>query len=210
MTSPMRAYLLQAYLNRELDQLAEEEFELELLRDPELAELALADTVLAIGLNETPPHAMLNPANDSTNVLDMGARRPSKRTIWQLATAAAILAGFAGVLGYQLNPSPRRVSGATLAYIDKQRAIGDQITITLPASGSLVLMIPVASAQACPAEIGLSQSGATYKVTAQADDFGYASVVLAPQELAPGPLTVSVRCEGSTHLMGHYDVLVAK
>lgn len=209
MTSPMRAYLLQAYLNRELDQLAEEEFELELLRDPALAELALADTTLSIGLNEATPLAAFVSANDSETGIELASRAARTRT-WKLAIAASVLVSLSAILGYRLNEMPNRPSGATLAYIDKQRAIGEQITITLPKSGSLVLMVPVASAQPCPAEIELSQNGARQKVTAQADDFGYASIVVAPQELLPGSLAISVRCEGSTQTLGQYMVLVSR
>lgn len=210
MTSPMRAYLLQAYLNRELDQLAEEEFELELLRDPELAELALADTALGIGLNVLEPQSSLGTSQSSSNVVEFADYGIAKRTFWQLAIAASVLVGLSGIMGYQLNKSPQRANGATLAYIDKQRALGEQITITLPKSGTLVLMIPVASARACPAEIELSQNGATQKVTAQADDFGYASIVVAPQELVPGTLAISVRCAGSAQTLGQYAVWVSK
>lgn len=212
MTSPMRAYLLQAYLNRELDQLAEEEFELELLRDPELAELALADTALGLGLKDAQPEASVDRALSTVVplVATKGVPRPgnSKPPLWFLATAATLLLGLAGALGYQLNQAPQRVSGATLAYIDKQRAIGDQITITLPKSGPLVLMVPVASAQPCTAEIGLTQNGTTHKASALADDFGYASIVLAPRQLRPGALTVSVRCEGTAQALGEYPAVV--
>jgi hypothetical protein len=241
MTSPISAYLLQAYLNRELDRLVEEEFELELLRDPQLAQLAFADTVLGIGLNVAeeelscllvgqgkqmasdlsdpsspkicepkPTESVLTRLQTQTNsnIPHQIPKPPAKRTLWHYAAAAMVVMGLAGAMGYQLNRQPQRTIGATLAYIDKQRAPGGQITVTLPKSGALVLMVPVASAQACLAQIGLNQHGATAHVTAQADDFGYACLILAPQDLVPGPLSVSVRCEGASQLLGAYEVLV--
>jgi hypothetical protein len=198
METHTRNFMLQAYLNRELDADAEAEFEIELLNDPELAELASADTALLLGLS-MPPAVML--PNSATIA--------APKTQWfKFAAAASVLMTIAAALGYSLKPAPQILGGAQLAYIDKQRSLGNTIQIKLPESGPIVLMVPVASANACMAEILLTQSNHTISAKSKPDDFGYAVVVLANSALKPGNAMVSVRCQGAE--IGQYEVQVVR
>jgi hypothetical protein len=199
METHTRNFMLQAYLNRELDADAEAEFEIELLNDPELAELASADTALLLGLS-MPPAAVMLPNS---------AKIAAPKTQWfKFAAAASVLMTIAAALGYSLKPAPQILGGAHLAYIDKQRWLGNAIQIKLPESGPIVLMVPVASANACVAEILLTQSNDTISAKSKPDDFGYAVVVLANEALKPGNAMVSVRCQGAE--IGQYEVHVAR
>ena len=195
-TNPhMRTFMLQAYLNRELDADAETEFELALLADPDLAEQAAGDTALLLGLNgvvaaelKTPEAKLAHPV-----VAVLPARR-SRRPWLTMAAAASALMLISASLGYFLKPAPNVLGGAQLAYIDKQR------------SGPLVLMVPVASANPCMADISISQAGKVIRASAQPDDFGYAVVVLGFNALKPGAAIVDVRCEAKA--VGQYVVQV--
>lgn len=206
MNTHIRSFMLQAYLNRELDSETEAEFELELLRDPELADLATADTALLVGLTV----AGLNGAAASVVSLPIqpvGKPVTKTKTPWlRFAAAASILVLLAGALGYTFKPSNQILGGAQLAYIDKQRSVGNSIQIQLPRVGPMVLMVPVASATACLADISVKQSASSISAQAQPDSFGYAVVVLANDALKPGNAVVSVSCQGAS--VGQYDVLV--
>ena len=210
MRTHIQAFMLQAYLNRELDSDTEAEFELELLSDPELADLAAADTALLLGLNA-----------ESTSVVTLPTQpvsKPVKRATapWlQFAAAASVLMLLAAALGYTYKPGTQIWGGAQLAYIDKQRSIGNSIQIKLPRIGPLVLMVPVASATACLADISITQitsekgsekQGRTIAAQAQPDNFGYAVVVLANDTLKPGSIGISVACQGTD--VGQYNVQV--
>ena len=207
MKTHIRSYLLQAYLNRELDSDTEAEFELELLSDPELADLAAADTALLLGLSDASASVESRPILPVTTLPPLG--KPVRRTKapWlRFAAAASILMLLAGALGYTVKPRTQILGGAQLAYIDKQRSVGNSIQIKLPQAGPVVLMVPVASATACVAEISITQ--ATHSVSAKSapDSFGYAVVVLANEALKPGSAAVSVSCQGSR--VGLYEVQV--
>jgi hypothetical protein len=205
----MRNYLLQAYLNRELDADTEAEFELELLADPELADAAAGDTGLLLGLSDVQAPAVQapEPKPEPENIVVSPPRRKSRP--WPaLAAAASALILVSGSLGYFFKPAPTMHGGAQLAYIDKQRSQGDGIQITLPKSGPLVLMVPVASVGPCVADITISQSGRSIRANAVPDDFGYAVVVLAMQALSPGAASVEVACAGKS--VGQYSVLVVR
>ena len=207
-TNPhMRTFMLQAYLNRELDADAETEFELALLADPDLAEQAAGDTALLLGLNgvvaaelKTPEAKLAHPV-----VAVLPARR-SRRPWLTMAAAASALMLISASLGYFLKPAPNVLGGAQLAYIDKQRSTGNAIQIKLPKTGPLVLMVPVASANPCMADISISQAGKVIRASAQPDDFGYAVVVLGFNALKPGAAIVDVRCEAKA--VGQYVVQV--
>ncbi len=230
MTTYIRAYMLQAYLNGELDAETQAEFELEILQDPELADLVAADTALILGLSST--HAsvatreissdndLARPASNSESVLNLPSKPTNKpiksRSAWpHFAAAASILMFIAGAIGYSLKPNPQILGGAQLAYIDKQRSADNAIQITLPEAGPMVLMVPVASATECLADIAITQlpKGAklenpanTIFAQAQPDNFGYAVVVLANDALKPGNAMVSVGCHGKE--LGQYPVAV--
>ena len=210
MNTHIRGFMLQAYLNRELDSDTEAEFELELLRDPELADLAAADTALMVGLNGTAASVVSLPTAPVS--------KPVARTRapWlRFAAAASILMLLAGALGYTFKPSTQILGGAQLAYVDKQRSVGDAIQIKLPRVGPMVLMVPVASATACLADISITQmasrsgaekQGHTIAAQAQPDSFGYAVVVMANDAVEPGSIAISVACQGTD--VGQYEVEV--
>jgi len=196
--------MLQAYLNRELDAEAEAEFELALLADPDLAEQAAADTALLIGLSFAEPAAAKSPP---LGVAVLPARR--SRKFWlAMATAASALMLISASVGYFLKPAPKMLGGAQLAYIDKQRSGGNSIQIKLPKAGPLVLMVPVASADPCLADISISQAGQVIQARAQPDDFGYAVVVVGFNALKPGEAAVDVSCAGK--VVGQYVVQVLR
>lgn len=210
MSTHIQGFMLQAYLNRELDSATEAEFELELLSDPELADLAAADTALLLGLGAASPSAVAL----TTQSLSKPAMR-TKAPWLRFAAAASVLMLLAAALGYTFNPKTHTWGGAQLAYIDKQRSVGNSIQIKLPRVGPLVLMIPVASATACLADISITQmtsgrgsekQGRTITARAQPDNFGYAVVVLANDTLVPGSVAISVACQGTD--VGQYDVQV--
>lgn len=201
MNTHIRGFMLQAYLNRELDSDTEAEFELELLSDPELADLAAADTAMLVGLNGASASIVSLPTPPASKPAP-GAKAPWLR----FAAAASILMLLAAALGYSFKPSTQILGGAQLAYIDKQRSVGNSIRIQLPQAGPLVLMVPVASATACLADISITQSANSIAAQAQPDSFGYAVVVLANAALKPGNAAVSVSCQGKR--VGQYDVQV--
>jgi hypothetical protein len=202
MNPHMRTFMLQAYLNRELDSSAEAEFELALLADPDLAEQAAGDTALLIGLSGAEAAAA---TSSPSNVAVLPVRRAAKPWLMMAAAASALML-ISASLGYFLKPAPNVLGGAQLAYIDKQRSVGNGIQIKLPKAGPLVLMVPVASANPCVANISIGQAGQVIQASAQPDDFGYAVVVLGFNALKPGAATVDVRCEGKA--VGQYVVQV--
>jgi len=207
MNAHTRAIMLQAYLNRELDADTQAEFELELLSDPDLADLAVADTALLVGLAGTGAAAQSVAISPVTQL--QPASKPARliSAPWlRFAAAASVLMLLAATLGYTFKPSTQILGGAQLAYIDKQRAVGNAIQIKLPQAGPVVLMVPVASATACLADISITQATRTIAARSQPDSFGYAVVVLANDALKPGIVTVSVSCQGAR--VGQYDVQV--
>ncbi len=196
-------FLMQAYLNREMDAETETAFELEMLRRPELAELAESDTALTIGLragheNQLPIKPIAAKASS------LGKNLFGNSLGW--ATAASILALLAGWAGYAWQRPTQFYGGATLAYVDKQRSLSATPEIQLPAAGPLVLMVPVASSKICLAQIVIRQ--AANEITAQAtpDEFGYAVVVLAGNALTRGTATITVRCD--QQVVGDYQISV--
>jgi len=200
----MRTFMLQAYLNRELDAGAEAEFELALLADPDLAEQAAGDTALLIGLSGANAAAAESPR---LGVAISPVRRPRKPWLI-LAAAASALVLISASLGYSLKSAPNMQGGAQLAYIDKQRSASNNIQIKLPKAGPLVLMVPVASANPCFADISISQAGKVIQASAQPDDFGYAVVVVGFDALEPGEAAVDVSCAGK--VVGQYAVQVLR
>lgn len=207
MKTHIRSYLLQAYLNRELDSDTEAEFELELLSDPELADLAAADTALLLGLSDASALVESRPILPVTTLQPLGKPVRRTKTPWlRFAAAASILMLLAGALGYTVKPRTQIFGGAQLAYIDKQRSVGNSIQIKLPQAGPVVLMVPVASATTCVADISITQAAHTITARSLPDSFGYAVVVLANEALKPGNAAVSVSCQGSR--VGQYDVQV--
>lgn len=254
----MDNFLLQAYLNREMDPQTEADFEIELIRNPELAELAFADSALLAGLAElelepaaatgqlaeidasqlnatqadaieadaTQKHSndtqvrhfaaevRTNPATfaSADNTVsaaiapDRGRARRSRSYKWlPLACAASVSALCAGFVGYALR-KPQIYGGAQLVYIDKQRSLSSTIEIPLPKSGPLLLLVPVASTGPCVADIRLSQGSQIQNVQATPDEFGFASVILSGDALKPGPVSISIKCDGL--VVGGFDAQV--
>jgi anti-sigma factor RsiW len=189
-------YLLNAYLNRELDPDAEAEFEELLIADPALAAYAEADLALSLGLA-----AAGIKAPDRT----MNA---SKRPWLQQAIAASMLAVLAGGAGYSLRAPSIPFGGAQLVYVDKQRSGNETVRIPLPKFGPLLLMVPVASADQCAAEIEFSQGARRQTVSAMPDSYGYATVILPSEQLIPGPLQIAVSCRSER--LGLYQAEVSQ
>jgi hypothetical protein len=232
MTPHVKNFVLQAYLNRELSPQAVDEFELELLSDPELADAAEADTALYVGfagLQSAKAQSALAHTADKSALAATADKSALAATVvnfpgntahtnyppttlrarwWPLAAAASMLVLASGWIGLQFRPATQLYGGAALAYVDKQRAIGNEIVIGLPKSGPLVLMVPVASVTPCTAEIAITQNGlnAPLRTQARPDEFGYAVVVLPGNALSPGTAVIDIACAGQP--LGQYKVLL--
>jgi|GEM_PF-2965754 len=218
--TPLEEFVTRAYLNGELDAAAAEAYELLLIERPDLAEVVDADTSLQMGLSaalkpsvagrdpekgdDAPPvaEAPIAPVRLDQKVVDIqsallaGRRRP-------FLFSPALAAGLSLVLGVGAGYLVRKPAGAqmemaTLAYVDKTRAISAVPVIHLPSKGAVVLLAPVGVVDACVPEVNLLQEGrAPLSAFAQADEFGYVSLVVAREALSIGKATVEVRC-GST------------
>ncbi len=209
--SPLENYLVQAYLNDDLDEAEESAFELLLIERPDLAELVEADVALHLGLAETAaqqPESNQDSASASdTTSADVVELRPSRERsggpFWLAAAASVALAIGLGAGG--LLRSPADMQPATLAYIDKMRDVSITPTIPLAESGSVVLMVPVASAEPCTATVSLRQANAAGLSTdAVPDELSNASVVIPRDQIQLGEATVAVSCDGK--VLGEYPI----
>lgn len=214
----LEEFLTRAYLNGELDGEAAEAFELLLIQRPDIAEVVDADTALQMGLaaalkqpaagpevqkatevsaESTPPA----PGRPGPKVVDIqsaplaGRRRPFLFSP-ALAAGLALVMGVGVGAGYLVRkPAVAGMEMATLAYVDKTRAISAVPVIRLPAKGAVVLLAPVAVVDACVPEVSLLQeSRAPLRAFAQADEFGYVSLVVAREALGLGKAKLEVRC----------------
>jgi hypothetical protein len=213
MISRTDEFLMQAYLNREMDADTETAFELELLRRPDLAQLAESDTALAIGLRTDAseigsPHVARSAIGQTISQANKSpASKPNllgDSIRW--ASAASILALLAGWAGYTWQRPANVYGGAKLAYVDKQRSLSATPEIQLPTSGPLVLMVPVASSTACTAQIVIRQAANEISAKAAPDEFGYAVLVLSNNALIRGNAAITVRCD--QQVVGEYQVSV--
>jgi hypothetical protein len=191
--SPIDDYLMRAYLNRELDAVTEAAFEEELIRRPELALLAEADVALSLGLQleQAEPINVVAPCASSTPQRGKSQFKPS----FLLAAAAAVVAILSGVVGYRMNAAQSQAFiGAQLAYIDKLRNDETTLPIVLPKDQVLVLMVPVASSETCPAEIEILQDKVNLMTSAKPDEYGFAAVIVPHGKFRPGKVEVRVQC----------------
>jgi hypothetical protein len=203
MISRIDEFLMQAYLNRELDAQTEADFEIELIRRPELARLMEADVALAIGLQE--PNANVAPANAQASLQPASNRQTRARWLnWRIAAAITGFGVISGMVGFFAG-QPRQASfGATqIAYVDKLRNANDRIEIQWPKASPLVLMVPVSKAD-CLADIDITQSDKKLSTKAKPDDFGFAAVLLGQAVLSKGTAQISVRCDEK--LVGSYEL----
>jgi hypothetical protein len=191
--SPIDNFLMQAYLNRELDAVTEAAFEEELIRRPELALLAEADVALSLGLQleQAAPISAVEPFVSSK---PQRGKSQFKHTIL-LAAATAVVAILAGVVGYRMNASQSQaLVGVQLAYVDKLRNDETVLAIALPKDQMLVLMVPVASAEACLAEIEMLQDKVYLKTGSKPDEYGFAAVIVPHGKFRLGKVEVRVQC----------------
>jgi len=214
MNTKLDEFLLQAYLNRELDAQAEREYEIALIRNPKLAELAMADAALLAGLTATPATASGLAQVPSSNDPGPQHRASSRATestrarpIWPLAIVASFTALLAGTLGYALRPA-EIYGGASLIYLDKQRSTSAQLEIALPSEGPLLLMVPVASSQPCRAEIRVEQASAVLVFNATPDAYGIAPLILPGNALKPGPVNIQISCDGQA--LGSFEATAVR
>lgn len=199
----LEARLLRQYLDGEFDQSELDAFELMLLQRPDLAEAVDVDNALRLGLRQvvmdkrplSTPVAVgrvsevREPANDYP--------RPATSR-WPVALAASLSMLAVGlVMGSRWHAGGPPIEGVSVAYVDKTRSISTTPRIELHPQRPLVLMVPVASAERCAADIEIRATGGEIKaMKVQPDEFGYASVVVGSDALRPGPATVQVRCAG--------------
>jgi hypothetical protein len=199
MSDRVQQFMMQAYLDGEMDEQTEREFELRLLQDPNLAVFANEDLALSSGLRALPK---------CSSVPSMPIARRSKtlaRKYLPLALAACIGSAITGMAMNHLGTAHIE-GGATLAYVDKSRSLGDVIAVNINLNSPTVLMVPVASADTCVASIAVRQSGREYAANATSDEFGYAAVVLPERLLRAGLAEVRVRCNGEN--VGDYSIKV--
>ena len=97
-------------------------------------------------------------------------------------------------LGRWWSPQPPELVPTTLLSVDRLRSVGDTPKLRLPASGQIVLSVPVAPKPGCTPLIRIAQSGSTLQAQAVPDDYGFANLGLAATRLAPGKAEVSVVC----------------
>jgi anti-sigma factor RsiW len=215
--TPLDHYVLQAYLDGELDAAAAEAFEFLLLERPDLAEWVDADTALRMGLAQdmdkaVPQNAVAASApSDTASLVESNSEKiiqfPKKprSIVLSLAVAASLLIGVG--LGNRLATRSPLAGGATLVSVDMQRSSAAALApeFHLPPQGNVVLMVPVATLKPCAALIEIRQQGReVLAVQAQSDDSGSAYVVLANAALSAGQAKVVVRC--ADKYVGEYPV----
>lgn len=185
-------FLLRAYLNGDLDADAAAAFELLMLERPDLAELVEADTALRIGLKSVGVSAVASPVTD-TMPLAPSRTKPRRYFVWAAAASVLVAVGVGTVL--VRTPKPlAAMEATTLAYVDKTRAISAKVQLPIPATRTLILLVPVA-AEACKPEVTLTQGNMEpFRAEATPDEFGYASLVVPTDVLRIGDAVIDVRC----------------
>jgi hypothetical protein len=203
MISRIDQFLMQAYLNRELDAQTEADFEIELIRRPELAHLMEADVALATGLQMPDARPLTELAATELKPKIANHRSPT----WPNWRIAAVVAGFSVISGmvgfFARQPQPPGFGTTQIAYVDKLRSANTSIQIELSNASPLVLMVPV-SETGCFADIDIEQLGTKLSIKAKPDSFGFAAVWLAQTQLSAGTAQINVYC-GAT-LDGSYTL----
>ncbi|WP_313913549.1 hypothetical protein [Tahibacter sp.] len=216
MISALDNHLLRAYLDGEMDEATAEAFEVLMIERPELAEQVDADTALRLGLQEAGalPVAAASVALPTTAATaartgDVGPtaivppgpvrrpQRPRRRLIPLLAAASLLLAAGVG-LGRLWLPRPADLVSTTLLSVDRMRgSVTDVPKLRLPASGQIVLSVPVAARPGCTPRVRIVQPGATLQATVTPDEYGFANLSLDAKRLALGKTEVAVQCDGT-------------
>ena len=213
MISALDNHLLRAYLDGEMDEATAEAFEVLMIERPELAELVDADTALRMGLREAGAQPVAaafvaTPTTASTASPSVGepaatappgtTRRPQRtrrRLIPLLAAASLLLAAGIG-LGRLWLPQPADLVSTTLLSVDRMRgSVTDVPKLRLPASGQIVLSVPVAARPGCTPRVRIVQPGATLQTTVTPDEYGFANLSLDATRLALGKTDVAVDCD---------------
>jgi hypothetical protein len=201
MIEPLDHYLLRAYLDGEMDEATAQAFEIRLIERPDLAELVDADFALGAGLRAAGV-GDAKPAPVANGVVALPARRAARPLAqagpWLAAAGVALAVGLgAGRMLRPELPQPPALVAATLVQVDKNRsAPGGAIEARIPASGSVVLLVPVAAVDACPVRVEIRQGAGTLAADATTDSFGYANLVVDAARLMPGPAEIEVGCVG--------------
>jgi len=215
MISPLDNHLLRAYLDGEMDEATAEAFEVLMIERPELAELVDADTALRMGLREAgarpaiaasvAPTATASisgastaaPATDVPAIRAHRSHRPRRRLIPLAAAASLLLAAGVG-LGRLWLPQPADLVSTTLLSVDRMRgSVTDVPKLRLPASGQIVLSVPVAAKPGCAPRVRIVQPGTTLQTAVTPDDYGFANLSLDATRLALGKTDIAVDCDAT-------------
>jgi len=203
MTSPLDHYLLRAYLDGEMDETAAEAFEVLLMARPDLAALVEADAALAIGLRAAGSQSGLGPATEDNggNGKSTGAgvtplRKRPRAPLGRWLAAAGVMLAFGMGIGRWLPHASDPMTPATLVYVDKLRSsVTTTPRLRLPSEGAAVLMIPVASTDACASHrVRIVQGSLDQSAEVNPDEFGYANLVVDASRLRDGQAQVHVLC----------------
>lgn len=223
MISALDNHLLRAYLDGEMDEAAAEAFEILMIERPELAELVDADTALQLGLaaeaaqagpaatQPAPGAAGASPAQaaDSADAVSSGvpatatplppnphARSGARRSrVLPLLAAASLLVVVGMGLGRLLPEAGPALRPATLVSVDRLRSLAQTQKLVVPATGLLVLSVPVAAAEGCAARVQIRQATALLDAPATADAYGFANLALDAAQLQNGKAEVVVLCD---------------
>lgn len=200
MISPLDHHLLRAYLDGEMDAETAQAFEVRMIERPELAEFVDADSALGIGLR-----AGEKPASSGATVVALPAApaappvRRAARVVPFLAAAAVLLAVGVGVGRLQQPPRPDAAAlvPATIVNIGAMRsAEPDARKFRVPATGSVILAVPVATGDKCPAHVRISQGNVVLTTDATLDHERFANVVTDASLLSPGQAVIEASCIG--------------
>lgn len=213
MISALDNYLLRAYLDGEMDEATADAFEVLMIERSELAEQVDADTALRLGLQNAgkqpvaaapiaaPTALPAVSTNDTapTASLPIGParrpHRPRRRLIPLLAAASLLLAAGMG-LGRLWLPQPADLVSTTLLSVDRMRgSVTDVPKLRLPASGQIVLSVPVAPRPGCTPRIRIAQPGTALQTAVTPDEYGFANLSLDAARLAPGKTDIAVDCD---------------
>ncbi len=215
MISALDNHLLRAYLDGDMDEATAEAFEVLMIERPELAEQVDADTALRMGLREagalpvaaafvatpttvsTASPSVEEPAATASPGTTRRPQRPRRRLIPLLAAASLLLAAGIG-LGRLWLPQPADLVSTTLLSVDRMRgSVTDVPKLRLPASGQIVLSVPVAARPGCTPRVRIVQPGATLQTTVTPDEYGFANLSLDATRLALGKTDIAVDCDAT-------------
>ncbi len=215
MISPLDNHLLRAYLDGEMDEATAEAFEVLMIERPELAEQVDADTALRMGLREAgaqpvvaasvappvvasiPAASVTTPTADAPTMTTHRSHQPRRRLIPLAAAASLLLAAGVG-LGRLWLPQPADLVSTTLLSVDRMRSSVTAVPkLRLPASGQIVLSVPVAAKPGCAPRVRIVQPGTTLQTAVTPDEYGFANLSLDAKRLAVGTTDIAVDCDAT-------------